>query len=405
MNSFWNLVGFEYKKIMNRKSVIIAMSLALLISIVSCLGILLSNHYIEGELFESNYEAIMKDMAYARKLSGRTIDSTLLLEAADAYAKIPQSYPYIKTNEYQTYARPYSELYGIMRAVYSNGQNEFELQNMQNLTTEQADNFYSTRQQKQVNMINGSNMSDAAKTKLLSLEEKVTKPFVFDYTGGYTRFFAVMYTTGMIISFVVAICIAPIFSGEYTSGMDQMILASKHGKGKLIGSKLFTGYSFTAWICIGLTAVIYLTCMMSFGFDGMDAPLQLYLPMCTYPLTMGQTAFIFSICILLGNILLASIVMLLSAKLKTPFGVMIIFSIITIAPMFIHIPDSNIVLKNLINLIPSNVMGFWVVISSNQYELLGFVMQPYIFIPIFAALVSILLIPFSYRIFKKHQIG
>jgi ABC-type transport system involved in multi-copper enzyme maturation permease subunit len=380
MNNFWCLVGFEYKKILKKKSIILTLILALVLIMFSCVGILIGSHYEGGKRYESNYEGMLKDRAFDRALSGRAIDSELLLETSKAYAKIPSSDNYSTTNR-------------------------FELEDAQNLTKEQADNFYQARYEKIKDTVNNTTLSAKAKEKLLTLEEGVKKPFIMDLTDGYTRFFTMMYTTGIIACFVIAICLAPIFSGEYTSGADQLILTSKNGKKSLIAAKLFTGVTLSFVICITFTLTTYFECMFVYGFDGANAPLQLYLPCCSYSLNMWQVAAIFSACVLFGNLFSAAITILLSSKFKTPFGVIIIISLIIVAPMFINISETNVLLFNLFSLVPTNMMALWMIIASVLFEPFGIPLQPYIFMPIFAGIMVVLILPFAYRGFKYHQIG
>lgn len=405
MNSFWDLVGFEYKKIFKRKSVIVTLILSLIVTVFSCAAILLGDYYVDGEPFESHYEGMIKERTYARSLAGREIDTDLLLETAEAYRKVPLQDRYSVTEEYQTYARPYSAIRMIMMPVYNNRLHKFGVSDIQNLTIEQADNFYNLRYTKLEEAINSNTLNDNSKAKLLSLDKEVKKPFTFDYIDGYQRFLAIMYTTGMLICFASAILLAPLFSGEYTNRTDQLLLSSKHGKKKLIHAKLFTGITLSSGICLILTVITYFQCMLTYGFDGGDAPFQLLVPMCAYPLTMGQVALLLSICILCANIFSTAITLFLSAKLKSPFGVIIIISIITIMPIFITIPDTNIFLHNILSLIPSNMMGYWALITPLLYELPGISVLPYIFIPIFAVIVTIMILPFAYHSFKNHQVG
>lgn len=252
--------------------------------------------------------------------------------------------------------------------------------------------------------MNTTTLSKRAKEKLLVLDDIVKKPFVLACTDGYTRFFSIMYTTGIVACFVAAICLSPIFASEYTTKTDQLILSSRNGKKSLILAKLFTGLTLSGGICSSLTILTYFECMMVFGVDGANTPIQLYLPLSTYPLTMLQMAVIFSLCILFANLLMSSIALLLSAKLKTPFGVIIIMSILTIAPMFMNASESNAVQHNMLALLPTNMMGLWMVTSPFLFEVFGCVLQPYIFMPMFAGIVTVFLMPFSYRMFKNHQI-
>lgn len=72
-----------------------------------------------GEVYESNYAAMVKDRGYARALAGRALDGDLLMEAATAYAQIPEAEKYQETPAYLTIARPYSGVYSVGRVVYN----------------------------------------------------------------------------------------------------------------------------------------------------------------------------------------------------------------------------------------------------------------------------------------------
>ncbi len=278
------------------------------------------------------------------------------------------------------------------------------MEDFQRLTGEEAGRYYAIRRDKQVDSLEETGMSNRAREKVIALDTRVKIPFIFSYTEGYTRFFTLMYTVGLLAAFVMAICIAPIFSGEYASGADQLILASKHGKRRLIAAKLFTGFSMAAAICFALMATNYIFSMLTFGSDGRDAPLQLYYPMSPYPLTMGQTALRFSICVFFACLMFAAITMFLSAKIKSAFGVIILITLLLVVPMFMTVSYERIRLYNLFHLLPSNMMEFGTVTSPVQYEISGLIFKPYVFLPLFAAAMSILLTPFAYRSFKNHQI-
>lgn len=406
MSSFFDLVGFEYKKIFKRKSTAITLILVTVLTILSTPAILIGYHYIDGHPSESKYDSMVKDREYARALAGRALDEDLILETKNAYLNIPLRDKYNITPEYEEYARPYSPIYYLVRTVYNRKESKrFGLEAMQTLSIEDIQNYYEARSNKIFNEISHKTINDNSKEKLLKLDNKIETPFVFDYTDGYTRFFAIMYTTGIISAFAIAICIAPIFAGEYTTGADQLILSSKFGKNKLISAKLFTSISFSSVVCIALSLLTYFECMLIFGFDGANAPFQLLLPLCTYPFKMWQVAALFSICILFGAIFTTAITLWLSSKFKSPFGVIIIVSILTFAPMMLNVSENNVFLYNLFNLLPSSMMGIWSVSSPILFELFGLSIEPYIFMPIFAVFATIIILPFAYRSFKNHQIG
>ncbi len=405
MNGFWNLVSFEYKKILRKRSVQIALLLAVLVTAFSVVGTLLGSHYVDGKPYESNYDAMVKDRAYARNLSGRLLDKTLIMETVNAYAQIPESNKYQDTEEYLTIARAYGPVYGMVRSVLNTDSKRFNMEDFQVLTDEQADAFYVTRHNQLEYVIAQTRMSEHAKQQVIDLDAQIKTPLTFSYTDGYTRFFVIVYTLGLIAAFVMAICVAPLFSGEYVSGADQLILSSKHGKNRLIAAKLFTGFSLAAVICLALTALSFGMSLAIFGADGGSAPLQLYLISSPYPLTMWQTALLLAVCTFFACMMTTAITMLLSAKLKTPFGVIILIGVLLIAPMLGSVSEQNIVLYKLYNLLPTQMADWWSVIGRIQYEFFGLVVRPYVFLPLFAVVVSVLLTPFTYRSFKNHQIG
>lgn len=404
MNSFWDLTRFEFRKIFRKKSTVIILLITVLISIFSCGAVLLGDIYENGKPVESQIEAMNKDRSYARALDSRMIDETILLEMSMAYGKIPVNEGYRQTSEYQQYARPYASIYALARQVYGASE-PFNVDNAKILTSQKAKTFYDIRNEIVKTDIQEMNASDATKQKLLELNSQVDTPFEFSYSDGYTRFFTMMYTTGMLVCFVAAILLAPLFAGEYSSGTDQVILTSKHGKGKLILAKLFVGVITALGLSLIFSMLTYFQCMLTYGFDGANAAIQLFRPLDVYPLTMSQLALLCIICVMSGTLLTCAINMLLSAKLKSAFSVIILIGILMIVPMFINDPGISVLLSNLMNLLPTNMMALWTQLDAQLFELGNLSIEPYVLIPIFSLVFSIILSIFAYFGFKKHQIS
>lgn len=273
MNSICELVGFEYRKILWKRRTIITLLFAVFITVFSCIGPLMGNDYIKGEISESTYDGMKKDREYIRSMSGRVIGSDILSETIEAYTQIPPTDgKYTDTQEYQQYARPYYEIYYMIRKAYNiNDRKEIEL-----LSEENVNNFYSIRQDMVERSIEETTMSSTEKPASVRLSKQVKTPFIYSYTGGYTRFFSQMFVTAILICFICSICISPLFAGEYTDKMDSLILSSKYGKNKVIYAKLFTGISFSILLSIVLTVVSYVTTMAFFGWEGGNSPIQFF---------------------------------------------------------------------------------------------------------------------------------
>lgn len=404
MIDFWELLQFELKKIFVKRSTLIILILTAITIIFSCCVAIIGYNYVDGKAVESKLEAVKTDMEYNRALSGRNIDSGLILEMSNAYAKVIPGEGYNNTEEYQLYARPYSSIYRMARVIYDREADRFEMTNAQTLTKQMAESLYAVRDEKIVNNINSSSVSDSTKKKLLQLNERVETPIVFSYAEGYIQFYEIMYTTGIISCFVAAILLSPIFAGEYSSRADQLILTSRFGKNKLITAKLFAGMTVSAGLSLVLTALTFISCMIIYGFDGSQAAIQNLTPVSVYPLKMGELAVICTICVLFANLLTSGITLLLSSKFKSPFGVVIISGVIIMAPMFVNPPDTNVLLNNLFCLLPANMTAIWNIISEIMFEFGRISIEPYIFMPLFGAGLSAVLLPFAYKAFKNHQI-
>ena len=404
MHSFFDLVGFEYKKIFKRKGAILALTIVTILSFFLPISTLIGGFYHDGELIESYHQGMLTDREHARALAGRSVDEMLIEEVRVAYSRIPyieSGVSFVTIPEYREYARPYRQVYHILQFVYGN---QFRL--MRNISSEQIENFYQIRHKNIENSINSMNISDASKNNLIKLDSQIKTPFIFDDISAYDYFFSGLHTIGIIGAFAIAVCLAPIFSGEYTTRIDQQMLSSRYGKNKIILAKLCTGISLCVGFSLMIIFFIYSTCSIVFGIGSTNVPIQLWYPLSIYPITILQAAILHSLCVFFATILLGAITMFLSSIFKSPFGVIIIVTLLLFVPMMINIPDDSILIANLLKLFPNNMMWVAITLVNYQpYELFGFSIAPYIFFPVFSATLSAILLPLSYISFKNHQVN
>jgi ABC-type transport system involved in multi-copper enzyme maturation permease subunit len=402
MRIFFNIVGHEYKKMLSRKSALISIVLVALITLIAPALRLTGSSLVDGEVYESHYDAMLKDRAHARALSGRVLDEALFNEALDAYAKVPADAARpLHTPEYEQYARPYSGIYGILTR-------EFPLKDDANsiLDTprEQLADYYTIRANRVIESINRRDMSQASKDALIESAGTVKTPFVFDYSDGFHDFFAATSSIAVLIAVAVAVCLAPMFAGEYTTGASELILCTKLGKGKLIAAKLFAALSFTFVYALGLTLASLLIDGLIYGYDGASSPIQLLhlLHSAPYNFTVKHFAAIFILCVTLAVVLTAALTLLLSARLKSPFAVIIPMGAMLFIPMMFTVSPSTVWFYNLFQLLPANIMQYSSALSY-PYEIFGLPIMPYVFLPLFAFAATCVLLPFAWRGFKKHQ--
>lgn len=408
MSLFFDLASYEFKKILCRKRTVITIALVIIIGAVSVFGTIIGNYYYTDEngndITVSRYEDEMTDRRYAEELSGRVIDADLIMEAVEAYRQVPLSGSthYADTTAYQNTARKYSEVYRVVRRTFGlNGIEDFQA-----LTREQAEQFDKIRRENREYVIENSQISDNMRAYWRECLDKSPEKLTYEYSGGYYRFFAIMYTTAIMAGAAIAVMLSGIFSDEYTSGADSLILSSKHGKGLVIGAKLFAAFVISAVLILLLTAISYAETMIVWGSGGANSDITLMGNVFPYPLTVGQCAVLYVLCMTMACLLFAALTSALSAVLKTSFSTIVIMSVLLIVPMFIDVPgEAPIWVLCLENLLPTNMMAYWGAMYDYQYEIFGTVVPPYVFLPIFAAVVSCVCSVLAYHRFRKHQIS
>ena len=214
----------------------------------------------------------------------------------------------------------------------------------------------------------------------------------------------IMATSGVMAAFVMAICLAPLFAGEYSNHTDQLLLSARYGKGKLIKAKFFTGFSMTGIVTLLITLQSYVQSMLTFGFDGGNANVQIYDALFPYPLTLKQAALLQSICVFFACMCMSALTMLFSSRMKSAFGVIILSVLLLCVPMFVKVSAYPLLGYLLFHLMPANMMQYDYIFSMIPYEIAGVVIPPYVMMPVAALCLCIILIPFAYRGFKHHQV-
>lgn len=408
MDLFFDLAGYEFKKILCRKRTVIVLTLVVLLGALSVFGTIIGNYYYTdengNEVAVSRYDEEMIDRKYGEELSGRVLDADLIMEAVEAYRQVPLSGDrhYADTEEYRNHARKYSAIYHIVRRTFDlNGVEDF-----QNLTRKQAEQFDQIRRENREYVVENSKISENMRAYWQKCLDESPETLTYECSDGYYRFVVIMYTTAIMAGAAIAIVLSGIFSEEYTSGADSLILSSKHGKGMVIGAKLFAVFTVSAVLILLLTAISYAEAMTIWGSNGADGQLVLLGNMFPYNITIGQSVIWYSVCAFAACLLFSAITAMFSAMFKTPFNTIVIMAVLLIAPMFLNVPEEAPVwVFCLENLLPSNMMAFWGAMNDYQYEIFGLIVPPYVFMPIFAAAASCVCVYFAYKAFKKHQIS
>lgn len=166
------------------------------------------------------------------------------------------------------------------------------------------------------------------------MADKADTPLQYGYYGGWE---IIINSFELLMFALLAVCIvvAPVFSGEYQSGTDAVILSAKYGKTKLTTAKIAASFLFGTAAFILHILVAFVLPLAAFGIDGYDLPVQIANTAIPYPFTFLQAVLINIGIIYLVLLAMIGLTLMLSAKMKGPYFVLIILVPVLFIPMFL----------------------------------------------------------------------
>lgn len=237
-NNLGRLYQFELKKLAKRKLFWITALVSLL-----CIGFtvtsgLLGTYYVEGEPVESHYQIFKTDQGYRQALTGREIDQKLIQETVDAYMQIPMGVErYTLTQEYQTYARPYSDIFNLIR--YWTG---MELQDIRNWEVDE-DTLYMARSELLEKEWKKIPLTESEKEFWRNKETQMPIPFSYHYHEGYEIAMDSFLTIGVVMLFFCRnMPVQRIFRGTYQKNGPADVEQRKRKNDCLLGKDISRDY-------------------------------------------------------------------------------------------------------------------------------------------------------------------
>lgn len=176
-----------------------------------------------------------------------------------------------------------------------------------------AEDFYGHRRE----LIQRQWETDAETAYWEAMEARVEKPFTYRYSQGYQDILSYVFGLSSMIPLAAAVCLCGVFSEEKRTRADALIFSSRHGRSPLCLAKVLAG--LTAGLAAGLLPVgaIAAVILLTRGWDGFDAALQLGHLTSSLPLSMGQAALVMCGLLLLYGLLCGGAAMLLSALTRS----------------------------------------------------------------------------------------
>lgn len=396
------LYRYELKKIIKRKLVWITLFICMAFTAVSVLSNLMGSYYVDGEIVDTHYHMFLVDSGYSRNLSGRKIDQELLEEVTEAYGKIPPAADrYTLTEEYQTYARPYSVIMNMIR--WWSGMDVDEVMEWKADEGE----LYALKEDVCREFCEQLFLTDKEKAFWAEKEVQTDKPVTYFYHEGYADLMRKVKVVGMLMLLLTAVCLSGMFPEEHIRRTDQLMLSSIWGKSDVYWAKILAGISISVAASLLMTGLAAALSLGIYGIEGFGAAFQLYPSnnQYSYPLTMGQACLIAYGMLLITAILASLFVMVLSELLYSSIATLSVCTGIIIAGMICNIPAQYRILAQIWNWLPITVLN-----SRNIFDLRLLTVFAHSFVlwqavPVIYILCSIGLAAAGRYVYKGYQVS
>ena len=373
MKNYGEIYRFEIKKIMrNRLTVAMLMVTVLFILIEAFIPRL----YMSEEVEEAH-----------KTLDGTVIDDALLTEM---YPKLIDNGTAWTADNFQ-----YEKVTDIVKGIIPDNAR---------LQEYSADELYRERESVILGLMEEEKLTNDEIQWWKNENDKIDTPFIFRYCQGTTNFAQGMSLTLMCIMLISALCLSTVFTIEHRQRTDQIVISCRNGRRETFFIKVAAGLSVVIGSCIFSAALLAGLIAILYGMDGLDAIVQMELPLSAYSFTMGQFIIVQMIVMVTAAILFATFSMAVSEVVKNSLAVMGIMVGLYIFSQLELIPPQYHVLEQIKDMLPSNQINVW---SLMEYRLVGFgghYVSTYVAAPVMYVLISVLMIFIGKIAYDRFQV-
>ena len=399
MRNFGTIYKYEIKKLTGRRLFWITALLCVLGICLTTFSGLLGTYYVDGEPIESHFEGFQKDQKYRQELSGKAVDQELLQETVDAYAHVPTDVPrYTLTEEYQTFARPYSPIFNLIRSFTG-----MDLLTIQNWEVDEAA-LYEARAKGLESSWQDIPLTETEKAFWRNQESQIAAPLTYYYHQGYESILSSFLTVGLLMLLFVAICLPSLFADEHTRRTDQLVLSSAKGKEAAYWAKIGAGVTVCAVVATAMALITVGLNLAFYGAEGFSMPFQVFLWSYSYPLTIGQACLISYGLLVVASVLAGVFVMVISEVFRSGLVALSISTALIILGQVIMIPTQYRVLAQMWDWSPMAYLSTWQVFDPRTLTLFGRCFVSWQVVPILYVLLSALLAIVGQYVYRRYQV-
>lgn len=362
------MMRFEWKKIFERRLNVIAMIAGYVL-----LGLCLFSYIRYGNYYYDEATGTYVDGIQGIRLSQqRTTGQTDVVseEYMTQLIREIQSYGLDQESDeaYVKIARPMGDIYYFAARNYTDMRTkDIDRNALNEVDLTVGAGFYEQRMKKITDYLNCDfsygNYKESEKAFWIQKAEAVEVPFRWGDKNVMNITWDII-SLGFYFLFVIVICVSSVFSGEYETDAASLLLTTKHGKGRLVWSKIAVSVLFTVgYLTVG-SGIAVAVIGLIFGFPGADLPVQLWDSVIPYNLTIGETCLLSFMLIVFIALTVTLVMLCCSAGLHSSFATLVIGMVILVAPAFFPMSKTSGLWNHINYLFPVRVMNFKDLISS-----------------------------------------
>lgn len=392
------IIDLERKRILGMKNICIV-TLVLIFILLFLIYIILSDYKENNkQSLLQVYENIKEDRK-STKTDLLTIDK--VRDIKDKYKKVYKSKKLTDDDGNERKDVLNSELKEdkyIFRTIVANYSpiSEYDPSHILDISNQQTNDFYKIRLDKIEQLIEDESRSNnlevppKEKTRILEDVSKMQKPLKYGYAEGYEVAGSIIGPFTKIIIIIVGIIIAPLFSEDKQTKMNEIILSTKFGKNKLTFYRILTGLLATTIIYLTGVTIFSIITFSIFGIQGGNLHIQggagyWFSP---YNITYLQQFIINIVIGYIACILMAFITMFITTFAKKVTHGVIFTIIFTILMVVMELQKIHYLNYYFLNFLPWNLINYFNMYKTYySYNLFGVQIDKIIFQPVVALII------------------
>lgn len=237
--------------------------------------------------------------------------------------------------------------------------------------------------------------------QLKAIDKKIDslkEPFKVSYYQGIEKIIIDFVMQFWVLLVTIGFILSGIFSRDSRNGIDEIGLASAYGRKKNMNSKIIAGNIFSTIVYFIFVATLFILNGAFASLSGLDMSVQVMMQTCLYNMSVGTAMLIIVFMGLLGTIVIANLIMLVS--ISTKYVKLSAMSSIAIILILVELSKTTNMLQ-----LHLNPVHFSTMIGPHTPIFIGNIMLPYFVISIFIASVYLVIIRIATTIqYKKYSL-